>query len=45
MAMHMNYSALMRVMSAADVEKVVRHALPVKGILKDTEPRPRLKLV
>ncbi|MCV3274164.1 alanine/ornithine racemase family PLP-dependent enzyme [Roseobacter sinensis] len=43
--MEMNYSALMRAMSAPDVEKVVRHALPENGVYKDSGPRPLLRLV
>ena len=45
MKMGMNYSALMQAMSAPDVKKVVRQELPVKGICKDVEPQPLLKLV
>lgn len=45
MKVGMNYSALMRAMSAPDVEKVVRQGPPVKGIIKDTSPQPVLTLV
>ncbi len=45
MKMGMNYSALMRAMSAPDVEKVVHRMLPVIGTVKDTRPQPLLKLI
>lgn len=45
MKIGMNYSALMRAMSAPDVEKVVRHGLPENGVYKESRPRPILKLV
>lgn len=45
MKMRMNYSALMRAMSAPDVEKVVCHRPLVKGEIKANGPQSRLKLV
>ncbi|WP_299553703.1 alanine/ornithine racemase family PLP-dependent enzyme [uncultured Tateyamaria sp.] len=45
MKMSMNYSALMRAMSAPDVEKMVHHGLRVNGAVKDARPQPRLRLV
>ncbi|MFQ6548129.1 alanine/ornithine racemase family PLP-dependent enzyme [Aestuariibius sp. 2305UL40-4] len=45
MKIGMSYSALMRAMSAPDVEKVVRHGLPVNGTVTDTGPQSLLRLV
>ena len=45
MKMRMNYSALMRAMSAPDIEKVARHALLISEAIKGNRPRPLLKLV
>ncbi|WP_242601477.1 alanine/ornithine racemase family PLP-dependent enzyme [Pseudaestuariivita atlantica] len=45
MKIGMDYSALMRAMSAPDVEKVVRHGLSENGVYKESRPRPILKLV
>ncbi len=41
----MNYAALIRAMSASDVEKVVHHGLPIKRTSTDTRPQPFLRLI
>ncbi|MCE8007950.1 alanine/ornithine racemase family PLP-dependent enzyme [Aestuariivita sp.] len=45
MKISMNYSALMRSMSAPDVEKRVDHGLQIDGAVKGAKPQPRLRLV
>ncbi|MDP5220947.1 alanine racemase [Ruegeria sp. 2205SS24-7] len=43
--MGMNYSALMRAMSAPDVAKIVHRSLPVNGMVTDRGPQRPLRLV
>lgn len=45
MKMSMNYSALMRAMSAPDIEVLVRRGPSVNKTIKDSRPQPLLKLV